>query len=359
MNETVLDQVLALVSDALADIEQRRVPLSAAIQKGTRIARLRSDWDALWWLSFELLTLGDKEAGTRLAQELLPHYSREAYRKQNEVFVNAWKEERTVGRDAMADEGSPESRGSVNLDSVLELEARIETLEYMRALPVPPRLSPLDLAVFSKETTTIGIDATNRLRTVKCILVRISQRVHDCLSLAEKQLLYGQIHADIFERNRRYVDERLTAVVPEAAEQFIAAYSRAADGSVESRAHALTSCRRVLKTMADKLYPAREPLRGPDGKERILDDAKYVNRLWQYVHETVGGATAGGTMKAQISDLGNRIDSLQDLSSKGVHADVSEFEANMCVIQTYLLVGDLLRIQDRFSAVSIDPPVEL
>src|SRR5688572_25713134 len=98
MNQKVVDRVLALVSEALEDLEQRRTPLSAVIQKSIRIARLRNDWDALWWLSLELTTAGDMASRRRLAAELMPHYEREAYRKQNERFGQALIEERTVNR---------------------------------------------------------------------------------------------------------------------------------------------------------------------------------------------------------------------------------------------------------------------
>jgi hypothetical protein len=356
MNQKVVDRVLALVSEALEDLEQRRTPLSAVIQKSIRIARLRNDWDALWWLSLELTTAGDMASRRRLAAELMPHYEREAYRKQNERFGQALIEERTVNRNPMAeDKESPEARGQVSLDSVPELEARAETLTRLQSLSVPQGLHPLDLAVFTKETTDVVVQASNSLRRIRNISDRIRQRAHDFLSMVEKQLLFGQIQADIFERNRRYVDERLTALVPEAAEQFMAAYSRAADGAKEARAHALTSCRRILKTVADKLYPPSETrVRGADGKDRVLDDSKYVARLWQYVHESAGSTSAGKVVLAGIQDLGKRIDSLYELINKGVHADVPEFEANMCVIQTYLLVGDVLRIQEKISA-ALDP----
>jgi len=40
-----------------------------------------------------------------------------------------------------------------------------------------------------------------------------------------------------------------------------------------------------------------------------------------------------------------------ELSCKGVHAEVSEFELNQCVIQTYLLVGDILRLTESDSGI--------
>jgi hypothetical protein len=57
---------------------------------------------------------------------------------------------------------------------------------------------------------------------------------------------------------------------------------------------------------------------------------------------------------ASVQDLGNRIDRLYELTNKGIHADVSNFEVNQCLIQTYILVGDILRIADKQSAIGME-----
>jgi hypothetical protein len=58
---------------------------------------------------------------------------------------------------------------------------------------------------------------------------------------------------------------------------------------------------------------------------------------------------------SDIEELGRRIDRLYELSSKGVHADVSEFEVNLCVMGTYNIAGALLRLHAESSATMIDP----
>lgn len=175
---------------------------------------------------------------------------------------------------------------------------------------------------------------------------RISTRVHRFLSTTEQQLYLGQVNSDIFERNRQYVDRRLLEVAPEAAEQFTAAYKRLdSDEGTEALTHALTSCRRALKSLADRLYPAtNNEVTGSDGKPRVLTGDKFISRLWQYLHDR---SSAGARLtQAQVNDLGNRLERLNELSSKGVHATVNADDAHQCVIQTYLLIGDILRVSD-------------
>jgi hypothetical protein len=122
---------------------------------------------------------------------------------------------------------------------------------------------------------------------------------------------------------------------------------RITSGGEEDISHALTSCRRMIKSLADALYPAtNEEKPGLDGVSRKMSDEAYKNRLLQFVRERVGKHKSGAVLQAIISDLGKRLDALDALSSKGVHADPSIAEAHTCVVQTYLLAGDLLTIAD-------------
>lgn len=187
------------------------------------------------------------------------------------------------------------------------------------------------------------------------VLRRIENRVHEFLSTTEKQLMYGQMNSDIFERNRQYVDARLRAIAPDALAKLVSVYRRLSEGDEEARSQALLSCRRILKSLADTLYPVpTQPVLGPDSRERALTEEKYISRLWQFVYERVKGKTAGDLLLAQVNDMGNRIDRLYDLSSKGVHVDTTEFEVDQAVIQTYLLIGDILRLADDNSAINAD-----
>jgi hypothetical protein len=189
------------------------------------------------------------------------------------------------------------------------------------------------------------------------VLARITQRVHSYLSQVERQLVLGQLQSDVFEDNRRYVDDRLQKFAPEILEQIHIAYRRTREGTTEARSHALTSCRRALKTLADRLYPPRnEPVKGVDGKERVLNDSMYVARLWQFISESKAGSTAKKILADDIESLGKQIDRLNDLAGKGVHSEVTEFEVNMCVLSIYNVTGAMLRLLDETSGamVSVD-----
>jgi hypothetical protein len=76
-----------------------------------------------------------------------------------------------------------------------------------------------------------------------------------------------------------------------------------------------------------------------------MSDDRYLSRLLQAVFEVgVERSASRELLKAQVDGLSARLEAINDLASKGVHAAVSEFEVNQCVIQTYLALGDVLRL---------------
>ena len=189
----------------------------------------------------------------------------------------------------------------------------------------------------SKRVEVFRQNMDDKITSLKSILERLELIPED----SPKNL------PDIFEQNRRYVDMKLGVIVPKALEQFKTAQQRLSEENPEAGSQALLTCRRILESVADKLYPAcEEPVIGSDGKERKLTRDKYINRLWQFVADRIKGSTTGDLLLTQIDDLGHRIDRVYHLASKGVHGDVSKDEVTLCVMQTYLLIGEILRLTD-------------
>jgi hypothetical protein len=173
------------------------------------------------------------------------------------------------------------------------------------------------------------------------------------LSEVEAQLQFDERVSDIFETQRAYVDGRLLAVSPGAFEQLAAAYARRNAGDVEARSHAVTSCRRAFKSLADALYPARKDnVVGADGEQHAMTDDKFVNRLIQFVGERRQylAEAEGDLLLAQIPLVGTKLNALNNLSSKGVHAAITDAEVDHCIIETYLTIGDILRLAEQIPA---------
>ncbi|MFH0963565.1 MAG: hypothetical protein V2A58_06095 [Planctomycetota bacterium] len=356
---SLADSVRCLLHEAFELIDEPRCPVSKLIRKAARIARLREDADALIWLEWEL-TDGTIQQGRmtvlrEILKERIGHYSVDELRQVSKRTLEEWLRHREIRMWKL--DGSLESEPRVVLFSVPQLENTIKDLRSTsaRALdPDPPHLAefyqPLARAN-AKVDSRIYYDAT--ATEFERVLDRVRQRVYDFLSRTEREIEKGETCSGLIQRNAEYVEKRLQDLAPVALEQMQAAPTRLSDGTCESRSHALTSCRRALKSLADVLYPpSKEQVLGSDGKTRKLTDEKYASRLLQFIHENVGSTASSRLLEQELSGLANRLDRAHDLVNKGVHAKVTAQEAEQGVIQTYLVIGDILRVKEGNSALS-------
>jgi hypothetical protein len=326
------------------------VPTSVVARRALRIARLRNDWEAQWWLQLETRTPTLREGVNKdvllaevksIAADIAAHLTAMEFHEVGARVARRWM-------------GGRGTETGFQVQSLADLEELVTGMEeQIQSLGnLPPGLNPVDLYRRHGQFMDAGAQLRAAAIELKQMLARIRTRIGDYLSVTERQLLFGQVNADIFDRNRHWVDERLARDAPQVLDQFASAYRRQAEADIEARTHALTSCRRVLKTLADLLYPADDTVvKGVDGRERKMTENKFIARLCQFATARASGSASGTVLVAQVKALGERLDALNSLSSKGVHAEVTAAEVDQCMIQTYLAVGDLLRLADADSGV--------
>jgi hypothetical protein len=335
-----------LLAEALTAADDAAVPVSVLARKAMRIARLRNDWENQWWLQMEMLTIDDTRAKSgkvlqTASAEIRPHMTQDEYNAMGDRIMSRFFH----GPRIMEDE-------KLLPTGIADTEARAEAIEtHLGSLQLPPGSDPQHIFHQTQHTKDLTVKLNNALLQCRSVLMRQRDAIGDYLSKVETQLHFGAVTTDMFERNREYVDRRLAAVAPQVLEQFAAAYERQADGDGEARSHALLSCRRVLKSFADALYPATgAEMEGLDGNRRIMSDDGYINRLCQYAADATAGSASRDLIVESVEALGRKLKRLNSLSSKAVHADVSAAELDQCIMQTYLVVGDLLRLADDRSA---------
>lgn len=340
-----VDRASTLVQELLDTFDNPTETIASLARRCQRIASLRGDARALLWLSLELSDVAndfENKTGTvreTLAARLLGALPAEESERIFRVEYESYTRRRML----------PDNKA--NYRSVQQTEALVQTLrreEEATLIPPPLGMGTLSLERHVAEQTKARVRLLESRQSLEASLARIRDRLWEFLTETEYELTFGEATAETFDRLRSYVDNQLTTISPPALEQFQVAYRRLKDGGHEDRAHALTSCRRVLKTIADELYPATsEPVIGDDGRARVLGDDKFVNRLLQFVSEKVGKHENGAAVQAALKDVGTRLTALNDLASKGVHAEVTTYEVDTCVVQTYLVVADVLRIRER------------
>ncbi|WP_157876801.1 hypothetical protein [Streptomyces graminilatus] len=161
------------------------------------------------------------------------------------------------------------------------------------------------------------------------------------------ELLHGQFSSALGETLMRCSD--LDPNLTQRLHAAIKAFEGHETG--EGLAHVALSCRRFTERLADCLYPPRdEKVNG-----RKVGQAEYRNRLWAYVADSITSATTRTLLIANVEDLGNRIDRLDNLSNKGLHSDVSSSDVNRLLLSLLVVTHDLMSLRPPGGAFSYEP----
>jgi hypothetical protein len=313
------DHQLDLVRSALDQFDD--LPLPVIVRKVVRIASL----------------LGESELAVRLGLEVKPsrgHPPTNAAESRrlmlddlddqtaNEVVENAL----TV---YMANRAIGDGSGKLAGHSLVDIDDVLVAIERDREAGVVTQES-LELHVLMR-----GIQENAR---------------HACFTALvswERRLGYGSVNERIFEAFRGRVDRLLAEIAPDVVPQFTAVYRRLDDAgrltdaeSAEELAQAVATCRRILKTVADHVLSGEPGAISEDG--HILDEERYKNRVTEFVKQQTGSKSSAVALESEFGGLLDRFARLNDLSSKGVHANIARYEADLCAMGTYVIAADLL-----------------
>lgn len=334
-----------LVEEALDGFDAPGATVAGNVRKAVRIASKRNDFVSLIRLQMELLDVG---AG-------IPMTSTFNQTKRDLAALVGPERAKKIHLDAVLDyertrrlQGEKGPNGSIHAGNIGQLEAmRDQVKEILDSFQkVPDNLTPVDTYFVLKDYDASAAKTLPVYQDVCATIERVKQVAHDFLTRTEAELASGQRRPGLFDRGREYIESGLQERAPDALVKFRAAEDALAQGTPESLAHALTSCRRMIKALADALYPATgDVICGEDGQERAMTDELYMNRILQFSVERLGD-THKSVVQEALKSLGNRLKRLNSLSSKGVHDEVSLTEAETCILWTYLTAADISRIAD-------------
>ena len=325
-------EALKLSEEIVKQIELNELPLNQIALKTTRLARLLNDFTMQKVFKYE-------SQGYPSVPDGVPF----------DIFVLAKKAERGF---KFKDAKTGEITDLVYLESIGALEEKIEasklalgnvrdqdiTLSSKSTLnPILPLPKSIERDALRKEIT----DASNRLNSRRTFIYNYAlSHYYD--------LKFSGISEDIFIRARQRIDQAIGQVVPESVQKLSAIYENLLSENEEDWSNAVHGCRRLIKALADALFPATENEIVEEGvkkKEIKLGKENYINRLIAYVDKKSESERFKEIVGSHLRYLGDRLDSINSAASKGSHTTiVSREEADRYVILTYLMVGDILSI---------------
>ncbi|MDV6265082.1 hypothetical protein [Rhodococcus globerulus] len=342
-------RVRTLTERALDNFDNPGTSVAALVRQAQRIAVLRHDYGAQIRFVYELTDLQGND------KRDIPAITKA--RNGLAALIGAQEAEREEIRQFMRYQRNREiTSKTVLVQSIDQIELHLMQIQrvYDDSV-VPSNLTPIDTYFFAKDMDAAQAKLLPQLQQGRDILAKVRQSIHEYLIETESELDAGKTESSFFDQVQMRINDALNKYAPVAAQRFIASQERVSTGGSEDISHALTSCRRMMESLADSLYPANnEVIKGGDGIERSMSEGAYKNRILQFVAESVGKHKDGKVLKATIAEISSKLDALLSLANKGVHDDATLAEAHTCVIQTYLLAGSLLAIADGTSYLMQD-----
>lgn len=171
---------------------------------------------------------------------------------------------------------------------------------------------------------------------------KVKGKIYDYILKVYNQLQYGNVVEDIFTQNRKIVDDKLTNICPESIKKFVSVFDNMDSTNPEDWANAVHSCRRIIKEVADNLYPPSDTPIEKDGRKIKIGEDQYINRIIQFIESKSDSKTYVSVVGTSLSSIGERLDSINNAVCKGTHSEVSKEEAQRYIIHTYILLGDIL-----------------
>lgn len=336
------EYILSLINNALA--ASKKAQVSALLETAKRIAMFRQDFENLWWISLEFCNCNKTEF-QKIDNQMKHKFPYEQYKELSMLYSNLWMDERSLSQRyqngkmvACTDQICP--------DGIYELESRLESIQRSTYNLINTQgMHPLDVYYAEHDNAKARMFLNASYTQFEAIILKIRRRVVDYIADSERQIIYGNTMSNYYDENRRWVQLKLDTYNPSFKEYFSSIENHIKTGNQVDLQEALLDIRRILLSFADIVCKTNEEeVICSDGRKRKLTKDKYMNRISYALFDKNGKHAFTEMLNQNLDDLSARISRVNDLACKGVHDDISPMEAKQCVIQMYMLLGDLIRI---------------
>lgn len=311
---------LRLLEEALKELESPKGSVLSAVQKVYRVSIILDKSDIHMWCQIQL---GEQEY-TRALKKFLdilivrqdddsPETISELDQYRQELKKLGLKSEIHYSKEELSIKADKSGGGYVNIGYIEKMYA-----ELVR--------------------TKSGNDGKHYQNNLNAHIEYVRKKSHEMASRLFNELKFSGTIGNCFDLLRNEVDDKLLDLDPVLAEQLMLAFKSVSSTKEEEWSQALTTCRRLLEGLADKIFPVRkEKTNG-----RVLGQGQYVNRIWAFMDSAIESDSNKALAKAHVDFLGSWLEKINKLANKGVHAELGQLEATKAVFHTYLVIADIL-----------------
>lgn len=325
-------EIIELSEEILKNIELQEIPLNSIVLRCARLARITGNQSAMDLFKYELAGYPKDDNGCILPEAFnLARYTNRTFRKK--------------------DTKKEDVRDYLFPQTVSELENELDAAREQMKVAFDRNVSISSSNIYQHVQPPIGnnFERTN----LRNIITETSKKIDQLRSGYYNYVLgiyyenkLKNITENIFQKKKIFTDETLSEHLPEAFKKFVSVYENLNSNNSEDWANSVHSCRRIIKDVADFLYPAtNEEINIGKNKIIKMSDENYIQRLKQFIKIKSDSNSFKKLIGSNLEYIGDRIDSIYKSTTKGSHEKVTKEEAENYVIYTYMLISDILKFQ--------------
>jgi len=358
-----MEQVLTVSEEILSNLENEDIFFEKILSKCKKLARMRNDDRALNWFILELHGYDAKDIPEGIASSELDACAELAGRCTVVMNPVTKKDERKYWTESVPGLESNLQSAIIALENLKppsQFTPAVNKSSF-ESMYTGPTSSEFVVEKYQDVLNALQVQRNSIQATIrhnKTLLSKIRNNVYNYVLNVNLQLRFERITESLFQETKELVDRRLVVICPQAIKKFLAAYDRLKSNNPEEWSQSLSSCRNVLKEFADYVYPASDkPISLSNGERIAVTDDKYKNRLLAFIDKEAHG-NKRRLLLSRAGDLSSRIHCLNDMLSQGTHEGLELTDVNICVIDTYLLIGSLLTCIPAASAMDASEKVK-
>ena len=361
-NKSKRIEALTLSREILKNFEFSEIPLSQLCLKTKRLARLCGDnlFEELFNLEINgyKIPIQDEieDANTTKLIKML-HMAGRVIMAKNSQFANDKMPKQFKGwffTGAISDDVLHNKLDTFSIAKTEELlESHKQTLRVMQDPNINISTTHINQELQRELSSVIKGNSAERERynnTIGYLAERLLERkafIYNYITRKNIELEFANNLYDVFHSNSELIKIRIVRIVPDGVKKLTSIIDNLKSSNKEDWSNAVHSCRKLLESVADIIFPPREDII-KNGKTIKLGKNNYINRLITFVDENKSSPTYSEVVGSQLKFLGDRLDTISNATQKGSHQTLKEkSEAEKYFIYTSLILSDILSLYDQ------------
>lgn len=328
------EELINLSEEILKAIEMNECPLSSICYKCLRLTRLLND-----------------EIGIKLFTAETSGYPKDE--ETGKIKRDYWNIGYSYAGRGFIETDNVEIQKKIFYDTIYEMEELIETTKIGLSAAKDPNISITSANPYQHVHLPKGnaVERNNYLQGVKKAAARLNKvkgAIYSYILNINGSLKNDEVFMKLLEKNHKNSVKKLTKICPDLITQFDSIYNNIDSGNTVDLDNCVHTCRRILKTLADSLYPIdkNDEIIELEGAKIKLGEEQYINRLLAFISTKSNSKTYSKVVGSSLEDINKKMHSLYEASCKGSHTGLTKQEVERYVLYTYMFLDDIAMLME-------------